>query len=79
MISRLNKIKNGDITITDFDKRYYTHELEEYARYQNMGYPTGVPSNADEAADLWNNTHTASLESYSVNEVNQPLYHPDAQ
>ncbi|HMQ91106.1 MAG TPA: hypothetical protein PKB07_26080, partial [Flavilitoribacter sp.] len=79
MISRLNKIKNGEIPITDYDKRFYTHELEEYARYQNMGYPTGVPSNADDAAKLWNDTHTASLESYGVHEVDQPLYHPNAQ
>ena len=78
MIDRLNKIVNGEIQPTDFDKRFYTHELEEFQRYKNIGYATGAPSNPDEAHTLWNNTHTASLETYSVNEEILPLYHPDA-
>jgi len=71
MISRLNQIKNGDIPITDFDKRFYTHELEEYARYRNLGIQDGL-----DPPGVWDNAHAASLETYSVNELASPLYHP---
>lgn len=71
MIDRLNKIKNGEIPATDYDKRFYTHELEEYSRYKNKGIADGVN---DE--DFYYNAHTASLEAYSINEIQSPLYHP---
>ncbi len=71
MISRLNQIKNGEIPITDFDKRFYTHELEEYSRYRNLGIQDGV-----DPPGVWDNAHAASLEAYSVNELVNPLYHP---
>lgn len=79
MINRLNKIKNGEIPITDYDKRFYTHELEEYSRYRNHGIPDGVNSgvyNGIDAEDFYYNAHTASLESYNVNELTLPLYYP---
>ena len=71
MIDRLQKIKNEEIPATDYDKRFYTHELEEYSRYKNKGVADGVN---DE--DFYYNAHTASLESYSINELDSPLYHP---
>lgn len=79
MIDRLNRIKNGEIPITDYDKRFYTHELEELARYRNHGIPDGVSSgtyNGISAEDFYYNAHAASLESYSINELTLPLYHP---
>ncbi|MDV7391148.1 hypothetical protein RZS08_07340, partial [Arthrospira platensis SPKY1] len=71
MINRLNQIKNGQIQPTDFDKRFYTHELEEFNRFQNKGIPNGVN---DE--NFYQNAHTASLESYSVNEAVEKIYPP---
>ena len=71
MIDRLNQIKNGQIQPTDFDKRFYTHELEEFNRFQNKGIANGVN---DE--DFYQNAHTASLESYSINEAVEKIYPP---
>jgi hypothetical protein len=75
MIDRLNRIRNGDIPasdISDFDKRFYTHEVEEYKRFQNQG----IPDNGyDEAG--YQNAHTASLESYSIDEKVLKIYPPD--
>ena len=71
MINRLNHIKNGQIQPTDFDKRFYTHELEEFNRFQNKGIPNGVN---DE--NFYQNAHTASLESYSINEAVEKIYPP---
>lgn len=71
MIDRLNKIKNGEISVTDYDKRFYTHELEEYRRFKNKGIADGIN---DE--DFYYNAHTASLEAYSINEIQTPLYYP---
>jgi hypothetical protein len=71
MIERLKKIKNGEISATDYDKRFYTHELDEYSRYKNKGIADGIN---DE--DFYYNAHTASLESYSINEIQAPLYYP---
>ena len=71
MIDRLQKIKNGEISITDFDIRYYTHELEEYARYKNLGIADGVdPGNA-----VWNNAHSATLEVYSITDEASLIFH----
>lgn len=72
MIDRLNRIKNGEL---DYDKRFYTHELEELARYRNHGIPDRVSSgtyNGIIAEDFYYNAHAASLESYSIMHL---LYH----
>jgi len=37
---------------------------------------TGRPDDNIEAYDLWNNTHTATLEDYRI--TGDELYHPDA-
>ena len=42
MIRRLEKIIDGEIPITDFDKRFYTHEIREYRRYKNLGVEDGI-------------------------------------
>lgn len=72
MLNRLNQIKNGQLQPTDFDKRFYTHELDEFARFQNKGIPNGT---LDEA--FYQNAHTASSESYSINETVLKIYPPD--
>ncbi|WP_244880028.1 S-type pyocin domain-containing protein [Pectobacterium betavasculorum] len=75
MIERLENILNGQITITDTDKRFYTHELRELERYRNLGIKDGeVPSSIQEESSVWNDTHTATLEDYKINEKEQPLY-----
>lgn len=76
MINRLEKIRRGELQPTDTDKRFYTHEIRELERYRNLGIADGeIPENANE---VWNNTHTATLEDYKINEIDQPLYTPEA-
>lgn len=72
MIDRLEKILSGQISITDIDKRFYTHEIRELERYRALGVVDG------EKGSVWNNAHTATLEDYKINEKNQPLYSEDA-
>ncbi|MBN3263552.1 colicin-like bacteriocin tRNase domain-containing protein [Pectobacterium brasiliense] len=75
MIERLENILNGQIAATDTDKRFYTHELRELNRYRNLGIKDGeVPSSIQEESAVWNDTHTATLEDYKINEKEQPLY-----
>lgn len=77
MIDRLEKILKGELQATDTDKRFYTHEIRELERYRNLGIKDGIiPENYDE---VWNNTHTATLEDYKINEKTQPLYTPEAE
>ncbi|RZK16152.1 MAG: pyocin [Hymenobacter sp.] len=73
MITRLAQIAAGKLSSTDFDKRYYTHELREYERYRALGVPDG----SDPGYEVWNDAHSATLEDYQLNERVQPLYHPD--
>ncbi|WP_253296580.1 S-type pyocin domain-containing protein, partial [Serratia ureilytica] len=76
MIDRLEKILKGELQTTDTDKRFYTHEIRELERYRNLGIKDGmIPDNQGE---VWNNTHTATLEDYKINERSEPLYTPDA-
>lgn len=77
MIDRLEKILKGELQATDTDKRFFTHEVRELERYRNLGIKDGqIPENRSE---VWNNTHTATLEDYKINEKNQPLYTPEAE
>ncbi|MGD8204086.1 S-type pyocin domain-containing protein [Pantoea sp. FN0305] len=76
MIERLEKILKGELQATDIDKRFYTHEIRELERYRNLGIKDeAIPSNQ---AEVWNNTHTATLEDYKINERHEPLYTPEA-
>ena len=76
MIGRLKKIAGGEILPEQVDLNYYTHECREYQRYCNLGSETGRPADNLEAYNLWNNTHTATLEDYRI--TGNDLYHPDA-
>lgn len=78
MVERLKKVANGDIVPEQVDLNFYTHECREYQRYCNLGWDTGRPDDHTEAHDLWNNTHTATLEDYKLSGTIESLYHPDA-
>lgn len=77
MIDRLEKILSGQLQVTDTDKRFYTHELRELERYRALGVPDNVKP--DDKGVTWNNTHTATLEDYKINEKTDPLYTKDAE
>lgn len=68
MIERLIKIAAGELLAEPVDKRFYSHELREYLRYKKLGFQTGQPNNPDDAYELWNNAHTATLEDYRLKE-----------
>ncbi|MVF02729.1 pyocin [Serratia marcescens] len=75
MIDRLDKILKGDLQPTDTDRRFYIHEIRELERYRNLGIKDGeVPHSVQEQKAVWNNTHTATLEDYRINEKEQALY-----
>jgi hypothetical protein len=78
MIQRLRDIASGRIQPTQVDLNFYSHELREFVRYRRNGFPTGVPQGADARHALWNATHSATLEDYSLRGLLQDLYHPDA-
>ncbi|CAE1143764.1 conserved protein of unknown function [Serratia sp. Tan611] len=76
MIDRLEKILQGKLQATDTDKRFYTHEIRELERYRALGIPDGTtPKNSYE---VWNNTHTATLEDYQLSSDENLLYTPEA-
>lgn len=77
MIARLNRIATGDLEPTDYDARFYTHELMEYKRYIARDWQTSQPDDHDEAHRLWNTEHTCTLEDYGIHEKRFPLYHPE--
>ena len=77
MIDRLEKVLQGKLQAMETDKRFYTHEIRELERYQNLGIKDGeIPENYDE---VWNNTHAAPLEDYKIDERTQSLYTPEAE
>jgi hypothetical protein len=73
----LDRIAKGELEPTDYDRRYYTHEMQELQRYRNLGVEDGV----DPGYDVWNDAHTATLEDFRISERdasgNSTLYHPD--
>lgn len=75
MVERLRKIAASELVAEPVDMRFYTHELREYFRYKKLGYKTGQPADPDEAYELWNNAHTATLEDYSLKEGSGVLFH----
>lgn len=79
MVKRLEDILAGNLKLSEFDVRFYSHELRELERYTAAGYPTGVPESDDERSRLWNNEHTATLEEYGFDERVQELHHPDVK
>jgi hypothetical protein len=76
MLDRLKEIASGRLEATVYDRRFYTHELREFVRYRRLGCPTGQPADVDQAYDLWNNAHTATLADYGINPAEEALYLP---
>ncbi|WP_231510216.1 hypothetical protein [Fischerella sp. PCC 9605] len=68
MVERLRKIAAGELIAEPVDLRFYSHELREYLRYKKLDFQTGQPNDPDEAYELWNNAHTATLEDYGLKE-----------
>ncbi|MEG4148391.1 hypothetical protein [Microcoleus sp. Pol12B5] len=79
MVERLRSIATQTLVAEPVDLRFYTHELREYLRYKKLGYPTGQPPDPDEAYELWNNAHTATLEDYKLKEGFGVLFHPSVE
>jgi len=79
MVERLRGITTQTLVAEPVDLRFYTHELREYLRYKKLGYPTGQPADPDEAYELWNNAHTATLEEYKLKEGFGVLFHPSVE
>lgn len=79
MVERLRSIATETLVPEPVDLRFYTHELREYLRYKKLGYPTGQPTNPDDAYELWNNAHTATLEDYKLKEGFGVLFHPSVE
>ncbi|QQT83398.1 S-type pyocin domain-containing protein [Serratia plymuthica] len=76
IIDRLEKILKGELAATDTDKRFYTHEVRELERYRNLGVKDGQLT--ENEGEVWNNTHTATLEDYKLSSDDALLYTPDA-
>ena len=79
MVERLRRIATQTLVAEPVDLRFYTHELREYLRYKKLGYPTGQPADPDQAYELWNNAHTATLEDYKLKEGFGVLFHPSVE
>ena len=77
MIERLELILKNKLSITDFDKRFFTHEIREYERYKKLG----IADDVDASYEIWNDAHSATLEDYKIFELdenrNNLLYHPE--
>ncbi len=77
MIQRLKDIAAKRLQPTPADLDFYSHELREFVRYRRQGHRTG--GGADR--ELWNNSHTATLEDYGLSDFdalrNPRLYHSD--
>jgi hypothetical protein len=79
MVERLRKILADQLPAEPVDLRFYTHELRECLRYKKIGYSSGQPMDPDEAYEVWNNAHTATLEDYSLKEGPGVLFHPSIE
>lgn len=72
MIARLREISAGRLQPEPVDLNFYTHELREFVRYRQLGFPSGAGMDSV----LWNNAHTATLADYGLVEGPGVLYHP---
>ena len=76
MIDRLERIQKGQLTVTDVDKRFYTHEIRELERFRALGL-TDSFNPGDDSVE-WNNAHTATLEDYKLDSKESSLYSLEA-
>ena len=80
MINRLKDISAGKVQVTDFDKAFYSHELREFVRYRQSGYPTGPAQGSELFYDLYREHHDKTLMDYRLfhRGYEEKIYHPDA-
>jgi hypothetical protein len=76
MLDRLTSIAAGDMKPTSYDLNFYTHELDEAARYAQLGLgpESGVDLGSPAMYEVWNDVHTAALEDYGISGAD--LFHP---
>ena len=76
MLDRLTSIAAGDTKPTSYDLNFYTHELDEAARYAQLGLgpESGVDLGIPTMYDVWNDVHTAALEDYGISGAD--LFYP---
>ena len=76
MLDRLTSIADGNIEPTSYDLNFYTHELDEAARYAQLGFgpESGVDLGSPTMYDVWNDVHTAALEDYGISGAD--LFYP---
>ena len=76
MLDRLTSIAAGDTKPTSYDLNFYTHELDEAARYAQLGLGpgSGVDLGSPTMYDVWNDVHTAALEDYGISGAD--LFYP---
>jgi hypothetical protein len=69
-------IAAGDTKPASYDLNFYTHELDEAARYAQLGLgpESGVDLGSPTMYDVWNNVHTAALEDYGISGAD--LFYP---
>ena len=81
MLGRLRAILRGELQPTDYDLRFYTHELREFVLYCKAGWRHGQPADLDEAYALWDRLHTKALNNYGLTRKGAPmeLFHPSAR
>ena len=79
MLDRLTTIAAGDVEPTSYDLNFYTHELDEAARYAQLGLgpESGVDLGSPTMYDVWNDVHTAALEDYGISGAD--LFYPGAR
>ena len=72
MLDRLTSIAAGDMEPTSYDLNFYTHELDEAARYARLGFgpESGVDIGGPEMYHLWND----ALEDYGISGAD--LFYP---
>jgi hypothetical protein len=68
MLDRLTSIAAGDTEPTSHDLNFYTHELDEAARYARLGLgpESGVDLGSPAMYEVWNDVHTAALEDCGI-------------
>jgi len=76
MLDRLTSIAADDTKPTSYDLNFYTHELDEAARYAQLGLgpASGVDLGSPTMYDVWNDVHTAALEDYGISGAD--LFYP---
>jgi hypothetical protein len=77
MLDRLTSIAADDMEPASYDLNFYTHELDEAARYAQLGLgpESGVDLGSPTMYDVWNDVHTAALEDYGISGAD--LFHPE--